>query len=109
MPRLVWLALFCLAALGCLTVVRSIAWPGAASPAPSRLSTDVLDLDVPPAKGDRLPSRLIDNIALRQVGLEALKRAVAPTAIPKPEATADNVVSWHWREGSKVVRRRQSQ
>jgi hypothetical protein len=52
---------------------------------------------------------LIDNNALRQAGLDALKRAAAPITIPKPEAAADNVVSWHWREGSKVVRRRQSQ
>jgi hypothetical protein len=61
------------------------------------------------AKGDRLPSHSIDDNALRQVGLDALKRAAAATIIPSPEAATDNVVSWHWREGSKVVRRRQSQ
>jgi hypothetical protein len=110
MPRLVWLAIFCLAALGCLTVVRSIVRPGAAAgSAPSSLPADVLDIDTPSAKGDRLPSRSIDFNALRQAGLDALKKAAAPTTISKPEAAADDVVSWHWREGSRVVRRRQSQ
>ena len=111
MPRLVWLALFCLAALGCLTVVRSLFWPGIASPVPPALASasDFLDLDEPLAKGDRLPSHSIDDNALRQVGLDALKKAAAATIIPSPEAATDNVVSWHWREGSKIVRRRQSQ
>src|SRR5581483_5014207 len=138
MPRLVWLALFCLAALGCFTVVRSIVRPGvAAAPVPTSLVS--ADTDTPLAKGDRLPSVVLRQVGfeggrlsydiLRQVGLDALKRsaaptvpepavpdtvsepksAAAPTVTPKAAPPVDEVVSWHWREGSKVVRRRQSQ
>jgi hypothetical protein len=115
---MVWIAVFCLAALGCFTVIRSIVRPGVAA-APASLASD--DIDTPLAKGDRFP--LIDSDILRQAGLDALKRSAVPTNVPEPKAAADNVViaapkaapaadevvSWHWREGSKVVRRRQSQ
>lgn len=139
MPRLVWLALFCLASLGCFTVVRSIVRPGvAAAPAPASLVS--ADIEMPLAKGDRLPSNVSRQAVLegdrlpydilRQVGLDALKQSAAPTTVPEPAAPdpvpepksaaavtvtpkaappVDEVVSWHWREGSKVVRRRQSQ
>ena len=133
MPRLILLALLCLAVLGCFSVVRFIFEPGvAALPAPASL------VSAPLAKGDRLPSgvlrqtglegnRLTDD-TLRQAGLEALKRSSAPQAIPEPAASnavpepkseaavtvtpkaappPDEIVSWHWRQGSKVVRRRQ--
>jgi hypothetical protein len=126
MLRLFWLALFCFAALGCVTVVRLIVRPGVATTAVASP-----DVDAPLAKGDRLPSDVLRQAApeggrlsydiLHQVGLDALKRSAATaapieaaadnvvTAVPKAEAAADNVVSWHWREGSKVVRRRQAQ
>jgi hypothetical protein len=106
MFRMIWLTLFCLAAVGCLTVVRWIATP-AVSARPSPVAV-VSDGTPAAAKGDRLPPH-VDNGTLRQAGLDALKKAAALSASSKRESTSDDVVSWHWREGSKVVRQRQSQ
>lgn len=109
MLRLIWLALFCLAALGGLSVVRSVIGPGAAAnPAPTTPATNLADFNKPLAKGDRLGSHYMDNGALRQAGLDALKNAVMSADSSKRDAAADNVVSWQWHEGSKIVRRRRS-
>ena len=102
---MIWLTLFCLAAVGCLTVVRWIMTP-AVSSRPSPMLTVVSEGKTAATKGDRLPSSHVDDGALRQAGLDALKNAVALSAISKRKSSSDDVVSWHWREGSKVVRRR---
>jgi hypothetical protein len=87
--------------------VRWIMTP-AVSARPSPMVAVVSDGTTAAAKGDRLPSH-VDDGALRQAGLDALKKAIVLSAISKRESSSDDVVSWHWREGSKVVRRRQSQ
>jgi len=117
MPRIVWIAVFCLAAFDCFTVIRSIVRPGvAAAPAPAALASD--DTDTPLAKGDRRP--LIDTDVLRQAGLDALERPAAltvpeakaaadnvvTTVTPKAAPAADEVVSWHWRRQVRANRRR---
>jgi hypothetical protein len=105
MFRMIWLTLFCLAAVGCLTVLRWVMSPAvSARPPPAAVASD----NTPLAKGDRFPSQ-VDNGALRLAGLVALKKAAALSAISTPKTATDDVVSWHWREGSKVVRRRHSQ
>jgi hypothetical protein len=79
------------------------------------VAADVTDAENPPlAKSDRLPSRFFDR-ALPKTTVQTAK--IAPADVPKepetalklPEASKDDVVSWHWHEGAKVVRRRRSQ
>jgi hypothetical protein len=74
------------------------------------------------SKGDRLPlqaiarapelstDELAETNARHQAGLLALKNAAAGVTAPAlaPDGGADEVVSWHWREGAKIVRRRRS-
>jgi hypothetical protein len=116
MQRLLWFALFCLVGIGGLFAARTVAGvTSGGSTAMKAVAADVTDAEKPPlAKGDRLPSRFFDH-ALPKTAVETVK--IAPTDVPKepetapkkPEASKDDVVSWHWHEGAKVVRRRQSQ
>jgi hypothetical protein len=115
MQRLLWLALFCLLGIGGLLAARTVAGvtPGGRT-AMKAVTADVTDAEKPPlAKGDRLPSWFFDR-ALPKAAVETVK--ITPTDLPKepeaalkPEASKDDVVSWHWHEGAKVVRRRRSQ
>jgi hypothetical protein len=69
---------------GCLTVVRWIVTPAAsARPSPVAIVSDGTPI---PAKGDRPPSQ-VDNGALREAGLDALKKAIALSAISKRESS----------------------
>jgi hypothetical protein len=105
MQRLIWLALFCLAGIGGLFAVRSVVAVSAINRAtPEAIAADPTDVATPLPKGDRLPSQFFDR-ALPQTAVE-----IVPTEAPKQsEVSKDDVVSWHWHEGSKVVRRRRSQ
>jgi hypothetical protein len=128
MRRILLLALFCFAALGCPSAIRLAVERGQAVSIPS-LASDVVDVDKASPKADRLllrkdiPTRL--NLDLNdfakidpryQAGVLALKKAAAAapalkpdsTADPKPFDVTDDVISWHWREGAKIVRKRQS-
>jgi hypothetical protein len=108
MQRAVWLALFCLAGIGGLFSIRSVVGVSKVSRAPPEAaSVEVIDVATPLPKGDQLPSRFFDS-TLPKPAVETVK--VVPTEAPKqPEAAKDDVVSWHWHEGSKVVRRRRAQ
>ena len=109
MPRLIWLALFCLAGIGGLFAIRSVVAVSAINRvSPKAIAADVTDVATPPlAKGDRLPSQFF-NRALPKSAVETVK--IVPTEPPKQsEVLKDDVVSWHWHEGSKVVRRRRPQ
>ena len=109
--RLVWLAVFCLAGIGGLFAVRSAL---GVSPilkyAPALVTVDPEDDGVPLVKGDRLPSRFIES-APPVTAIETVK--IVPIEAPKQQSSGDikqpeakDVVSWHWHEGGKVVRRR---
>lgn len=123
MPRILWLAFFCFAALGCLSAIRLTIGRGQAVSVPSRAS-DVADVGKVFPKADRLPlrsdarERLRDDFAeidpRYQAGIVALKKAAAAPVLkpdgaanPKPREGADDVISWHWREGAKIIRKRQ--
>ena len=117
MQRLIWLALLCVVGIGGLFVIRSLMGASAVSHrvpevvAPEVIAPVVTD-DAPALpKGDRLPSRFFDSAfdgALPKPAVETLK--IVPAEAPKPpEAAKDDVISWHWHEGSKVVRRRRAQ
>lgn len=82
--------------------------------APKAVAADLADLTPPLAKGDRLPSRLFDN-ALPKTAVETTKIVpveppVQSTALRKQsEISKEDVVVWHWHEGSKIIRRRRVQ
>jgi hypothetical protein len=116
MQRLLWLALFCLLGIGGLFAARTVGGvtPGART-AMKAVTADVTDAEkLSLVKGDRLPSQFFDR-TLPKTTVETVK--IAPTdvtkepgaALKQPEASKDDVVSWHWHEGAKVVRRRRSQ
>jgi hypothetical protein len=109
MQRLLWLALFCLLGIGGLFAARTVA--GVTPGGRTAVTADVTDAEKPLlAKGDRLPSPFFDR-AVPKTTVETVK--IIPkqpeTALKQPEASKDDVVSWHWHEGAKVVRRRRSQ
>jgi len=115
MKRLIWLALFCLAGICSLFAVRSVVDVGAVGrAAPKAIAADLEDLAPALAKGDRLPSRLFDN-ALPQTAVETTK--IVPIEPPKQstalrkqsELSKEDVVMWHWHEGSKIIHRRRAQ
>jgi hypothetical protein len=114
MKRLIWLALFCLAAIGSLCAVRVILGMGAnARAAPP--TAIVPDPTPPLAKGDRLPLRL-PELSLPRTPVETTKiapversdRSTAP-AVEGSEVAKEDVVMWHWHEGAKITRRRRAQ
>ena len=107
--RLIWFALFSLAAVGGLAAVRLIVGShGVDRTLPAAVAaTGAYDIALPLPKGDRLPSPLFDG-APREIPTVTMK--VAPAENPqKPEAANDDIVSWHWHQGSKIVRRRKAQ
>jgi hypothetical protein len=113
MQRAVWLALFCLVGIGGLFSIRSVVGVSKVSRVtPEAASVDVIDTATPLPKGDRLPSRFFDS-ALPKPAVETVKivPAEAPkqSEVPRAETSKDDVVSWHWHEGAKVVRRRRPQ
>jgi len=108
MKTLILLVVLCLAGIGGLFAIRFVVGVTAvvhASPEPA--APDATDLATPLPKGDRLPSQVFDG-AVPKAPVETVK--IVPTEAPRQsEASKDDVVSWHWREGSKVVRRRRAQ
>jgi hypothetical protein len=115
MKRLIWLALFCLAGICSLFAVRSVVGVGAVGRAPPKaIAADLADLTPPLAKGDRLPSRFFDS-ALPKTAVETTK--IVPIEPPEQstslrkqsEVSKEDVVMWHWHEGSKIIRRRRAQ
>jgi hypothetical protein len=106
--RPIWFALFSLAAVGGLGMVRAILGSQVADQTlrAAVAATDASDTALPLPKGDRLPSSFIDG-APREIPVVTVK--VAPTENPqKLEATNNEIVSWHWHQGSKIVRRRRT-
>src|SRR5574337_744352 len=106
MQRLVWLALFSLLGISGLFAARTVAGVTVIKRgAPDAVAADVTDNDeLPLAKGDRLPSPFLDG-ALPKTVVDTVK--ITPTEAPKQsEAPKHEIASWHWHEGSKIVRRR---
>jgi hypothetical protein len=107
--RLIWFSLFGLAAIGALVSVRWIkgsfvvhqTFPLARA---AIITTD--DTDDAPAlpKGDRLPSPFFDN-APNEKSVATVK-TIQVEAPKKLESPNNDIVSWHWHQGSKIVRRR---
>jgi hypothetical protein len=115
MLRMVWLALFCLAAIGGLAVIRSVVGSSSATrPMPAAISADFSDAAPPLPKGDRLPSRFFDKpVPTSTPAVATINPTVATTKVDPPETPKqakanDDIVSWHWHQGSKIVRRRKS-
>jgi hypothetical protein len=115
MKRLIWLALFFHSGICSLFVIRSVVGVGAVGrAAPKAVAADLADLTPPLAKGDRLPSRLFDS-ALPKVAVETTK--IVPIEPPEQsttlrkqsEVSKEDVVIWHWHEGSKIIRRHRAQ
>jgi len=116
MPRLILSAALCLAGIAGLFAVRTVVGANAVTAVPPKVITaDTVDSATPPlSKSDRLPSRFFDT-PLPKTSVETVK--ILPTEIPKQpteppklsEASKDDVVSWHWHEGSKVIRRSRTQ
>jgi hypothetical protein len=108
MRRLLWLPVFCLIAIGGLFAVRGLRADVSElgnRPAPAALAADFSDLAEPAlAKSDRLPINLVKPY--RPVSTTLKEKTTVPVPAAQQVQTADDVVSWHWHEGSKVVRRR---
>ena len=114
-PRLIWFTLFGLAAVAALASVRLIkGWHVVDRPLPSAKATAIPSDDAPALpKGDRLPSPFFDNaprekpVATVKVDpIEAPRKIEAPK---KVESSSGDIVSWHWHQGSKIVRRRRAE
>jgi hypothetical protein len=115
MLRTVWLAIFCLAAIGGVAVIRSIVGSSSASRAlPAAISADISEDTPALPKGDRLPSRFFDRTvpastpAVATINPAVVPIKAAPAEAPKQPPAKDDIVSWHWHQGSKIVRRRKS-
>ena len=108
MQRMVWLALFCLAAVAGLVVVRSVVLGSSAisGALPVAVAAAVEDIAAPLAKGDRLPSRFFDP-DLSRTPVET-RKIIPSEPQKKSESSKEDIVGWHWHEGSKIVRRRKS-
>ena len=107
--RLIWFALFDLAAVAALASVRMIKGSHVVDrPLPSAKTTAITSDDaLALPKGDRLPSPFFDN-APREKPVATVK--VAPIEAPKKvETSSGDIVSWHWHQGSKIVRRRRAE
>lgn len=113
MRKLIWLAIFSVISIGGPFAARNISNVATDRVVPNGLlAADLIDLGNPAlAKSDRLPSRFFDN-AQPKAAAEIVK--VVPPDSPKrlnipprqPESSKDDIVSWHWHEGTKVIRRR---
>jgi hypothetical protein len=105
--RLIWFALVSLAAVGCIAAFRWIVGSHVVDrtlPA-AVAATGASDTALPLPKGDLLPSPFF---APREIPVATVK--VAPTENTQElKATNDEIVNWHWHQGSKVVRRRRAQ
>jgi hypothetical protein len=116
MHSLLWLALFCSLGIGALFAVRTVAGMTALGrAAPQAVAAGPTDMERPPlAKGDRLPSRVIDTAPLTTTAIDTALPTTAidtvkitPTQAPKQSETPkDEIVSWHWHQGGKIVRHR---
>jgi hypothetical protein len=118
MQRLILLALLSLIGIGGLFAARTVMGlhaVAAVSPKAIAADTTTGSITPTPAKGDRLPTRVFDD-APPITSVETVK--VAPVELPKPSAETvqrsatsadDDIVSWRWHEGSKIIRRRRAQ
>jgi hypothetical protein len=115
MLRFVWLALICLCLVGALSVVRTTiaarAVTESASPALAEAAPAETD-DAPPlAKADKLP--VADSgVAKKMVTVVPIEPAPAEKIEPAPTekktkapAKIEETTSWHWHEGSKIIKR----
>src|SRR5215831_40925 len=124
MPRTLWLAVICFTLISVLFALRTTIGADATSARTAPYQTNAApapaDADNPPlAKGDRLPSLLLDsprsaaNDAMSVVPSQPDQRSVTsqPPVIPKrsvvssPAPEAKEVTSWHWHSGSKITKR----
>jgi hypothetical protein len=105
MQRLLWLALVSLLGISGLFAARTVASVTVIKGgAPNAIAPDVANDDLPLAKGDRLPSPFFD-VAVPKTVVDTVK--IRPTEPPQQaEAQKNEVASWHWHEGSKIVRSR---
>jgi hypothetical protein len=112
MRKLIWLVVISIISIGGLFVARNIGSAATHRVVPNDLlAADLIDLGNPAlAKSDRLPSRFFDN-ALPKAAVEIVK--VVPDSpkrldnpLQQPESSKDDIVSWHWHEGTKIIRRR---
>jgi hypothetical protein len=107
MRRLIWRAIFCLVGIGGLFAVRSaVGLSAIGRAAPEATPADETDFATPLAKGDRLPPpRMVDDNPIPKTAVETVK-IVPPDPPKQQDRSKDGIVSWHWHEGSKIVRRR---
>ena len=123
MPRTLWLAVICFALVSVLFALRTTigADATAARTTPYRTNTVPARAEAdnqPLAKGDRLPSLLLDghrstaNDAMRIVPPQSEQQPVAslPPVTPKsvvrsPPPEVKEVTNWHWHAGSKITKR----
>jgi len=115
MQRQIFLALLCLAGIVGLFAMRTIVGLNTLTAVPAKvISADATDL---PAltKGDRLPSRFFDSalpkppVETGWVDVTEPPKLSEEAPLKQSDASKDEIVSWHWHEGSKVVRRRRAQ
>jgi len=123
MPRTLWLAVICFALVSVLFALRTTIGADATAARTAPYRTNAMPApakaDNPPlAKGDRLPSLLLDgyrstaNDAMKIVPPQPEQQPVASlppvtlkTVARSPRPEAKEVTSWHWHAGSKVTKR----
>jgi hypothetical protein len=114
MRKLIWLATFSVISIGGLFAARNSVATDRVVPN-DLLAADLVDLGNPAlAKSDRLPSHFFDSAP--PIAAVATAEVVPPDSskrleIPprQTESSKDDIVSWHWHEGTRVIRRRRSQ
>jgi hypothetical protein len=116
MARTVWLALICLLAVGVLFAVRTgigarVVPVGTASLADAA-TAPAIDEQPPPAKADKLPSRYFPatpsktTVSTIEIAPTPEPEKARPTAsLNGPKTENQEVTSWHWHAGSKIVKR----
>ena len=100
MLRLFWLIICVVLVVG-LVAIRNLV--SISRTMPEAIAAEVIEVTKPPlAKGDRLPSRFFDE---RRSSIAVETQKVIPIEPADKSEANDDVISWHWHEGSKVVRR----
>ena len=103
--RTVWLAVVCLVCVGALFALKtSFGSSPKKTEASSFDTTVVIDRDQEPlAKAGRLDISYVQSLP-EKISVDTIKIVPMKTEV-KPTEKATEVTSWHWHEGSKIIKR----
>jgi hypothetical protein len=114
MPRTIRLAFVCLLCLGALGALRASTGARTIEAHTDAAQPPAIEAGLPLAKSDKLPSLPLDRaeakagVATVKIAPETPEKASLRTIEARPAAT-EQVTSWHWHAGSKIIKRTISQ